>query len=164
MDKEVHFDFTQATVADNAFMEKILLEAAAASGYFITAEQLDEHPDTARYVRGWPRDREVGVVARTDQGIPIGVAWICLFSPLEEKGPDGLTPPELTVGVLAQYRSLGLGGELLHKVYELAKQRGWQQLSLGVHKDNHAARRLYDRHGWVSKKIFGDYILMIKDL
>lgn len=164
MDTEVRFDFAQATAADNAFMEKMLLEAAAASGDFIAAEQLDQHPDTARYVRGWPRDREVGVVARTDKGIPVGVAWICLFSHLEEKGPDGLIPPELTVGVLAQYRSLGLGGELLNKVYELAKQQGWQRLSLGVHKDNLAARRLYDRHGWVSKKIFGDYRLMIKDL
>lgn len=164
MEKQSIFYYEEATAKDNGFMEKILLEAAAASGDFITAEELDSHPDTARYVRGWPRDREMGIIVRTNSQEPAGVAWICQFSHLEEKGPDGLIPPEITVGVLSQHRNLGLGDELLQKLYKLAAQRGLKQLSLGVHKDNHRARRLYDKHNWRLKKIFGDYILMVKDL
>lgn len=164
MNCEHDFNYTEAKVGDVAFMEKILLEAAAASGDFIPADKLDSFPDTARYVKGWPRKRELGVVARTKEGAPVGVAWICLFSHLEEPAPDGFIPPEITVGVLEKYRNLGLGDSLMHKLYASAKQQGWKYLSLGVHKDNHVARRLYDKHGWIPQKTLGDYTLMRKVL
>lgn len=164
MKPENDFYDTEATMSDVAFMEKILLEAAAASGDFISAEELDNFPDTARYVRGWPRKQELGVIVKTKEGVSVGAAWICKFSHLEELAPDGLIPPEITVGVLAEYRNLGLGDGLMHKLYSLAKQQGWKYLSLGVHKDNHFARRLYDKHGWIEQKTLGDYILMRKEL
>ena len=164
MDQEYSFYYTVAKADDVAFMERILLEAAAASGDFIPADKLDSFPDTARYVRGWPRERELGIVARTKEGLPVGVAWLCLFSHLEETGSDGLIPPEITVGVLERYRNLGLGNALMKKLYLLAKQQGWKHLSLGVHKDNLFARRLYDKHGWAQQEIFSDYILMLKNL
>lgn len=164
MNVEHDFDYIEAAEKDTHFMEKILLEAARASGEFIEPDKLDSFPDTARYVRGWPREKELGIVAKTKYGVSVGVAWICLFSHLEEIGSDGLIPPEITVGVLEEYRNLGLGDRLMQGLYSLAKCKGWKHLSLGVHKDNNYARRLYDKHGWIQRKMLGDYILMSKDL
>lgn len=164
MDHKPEFYYREAKSSDLSFMEEILLDAAAASGECIAPDQLDNHPDTAEYVRGWPQGREVGVIAQTRKGISVGAAWVCRFSHLEELGPDGLIPPEITVGVRAEYRNLGLGDGLMCELYQFAKQQGWQQLSLGVHQDNLAARRLYARHDWVTKKTFGEYLLMTKDL
>lgn len=96
MDKiEEQFTFYAAKEDDIPFMEQMLVDAAAASGEFIKIEELDNYPDTARYVRSFPQNREVGVIAETKTGAKAGAAWIRLFSHLE----DMPLAPEITIGV-----------------------------------------------------------------
>jgi len=64
-------------------------------------------------------------------------------------------------GILPSYQGLGLGTELAEKSLEWIREKG-QQVKLEVHKENHAAKRLYEKLGFFA---FRDYdIYMIRDL
>ena len=63
-------------------------------------------------------------------------------------------------GILPSYQGLGLGTELAEKSLEWIRQKG-QQVKLEVHKENHAAKRLYEKFGFFA---FRDYdIYMIRE-
>ena len=63
-------------------------------------------------------------------------------------------------GILPSYQGLGLGTELAEKSLEWIRQKG-QQVKLEVHKENHAAKHLYEKFGFFA---FRDYdIYMIRE-
>ena len=93
-----------------------------------------EDPDlpVARYVTGWGRPGDAGLIAAETAG-PVGAAWYRLF-PEEEAGfgfVDEATP-ELTIAVVPSRRGRGLGHELLEGLLETAREAGFERISLGV--------------------------------
>ena len=85
-----------------------------------------EDPDlpVARYVTGWGRPGDAGLIAAETAG-PVGAAWYRLF-PEEEAGfgfVDEATP-ELTIAVVPSRRGRGLGHELLAGLLDTAARRG----------------------------------------
>lgn len=67
------------------------------------------HTTVARYVAGWPRADDLGVVAVDRRGEPIGAAWLRHFS-AEEPGYGFVSPdvPELSIGVVPSWRGRGV--------------------------------------------------------
>ena len=110
-------------------------------------------PRNAIYVDAWgrPGDAAVIALARTD-GRKIGAAWYRLMLP-EDPGYGfvNAATPELSIGVVSEFRGRGVGGALLKALIHTARSQGFGTLSLGVEKDN-PALRIYERHGFV--KIF----------
>jgi ribosomal protein S18 acetylase RimI-like enzyme len=104
-------------------------------------------PHTARYLSGWGRPGDVGVIAEEDQ--PVGAAWFRLFS-ADEPGYGSVASdvPELSIGVAPESRGRGTGTRLLAALVEVARADGHQAISLSVERDN-PARRLYERAGFV---------------
>lgn len=51
--------------------------------------------------------------------------------------------------VQAQFRNQGIGSRIMHTVEDDLRTRGFQQVTLNVGKDNHDARRFYDRLGYL---------------
>lgn len=71
--------------------------------------------------------------------------------------------PEFALSVAERYRRLGIGTELMRKMLNLLRQRGYAQASLSVQKGNPAVR-LYQRVGFrIIRKRDEDY-LMVYDL
>jgi ribosomal protein S18 acetylase RimI-like enzyme len=106
-------------------------------------------PALARYVEGWGRPGDAGIVANAESGEPIGAAWYRLFPP-DDAGfgfVDGRTP-ELSLAVVAKARARGVGTGLLAALLDRARADGFPALSLSVEPDN-PARRLYERYGFV---------------
>jgi ribosomal protein S18 acetylase RimI-like enzyme len=63
-------------------------------------------------------------------------------------------------GILPEYQGMGLGTRLAEESLEWIRQKG-QQVKLEVHKENIAAKRLYEKLGFFA---FRDYdIYMIRD-
>jgi len=93
-----------------------------------------EDPDRpiARYVRGFGRPGDAGVVAVEPSG-PVGAAWYRLF-PESEAGfgfVDEATP-EVTVAVVPARRGRGLGKELMEALLARARRDGIDRLSLSI--------------------------------
>jgi GNAT superfamily N-acetyltransferase len=108
-----------------------------------------EDPDkpVARYVRGWGRPGDVGVVAVEPSG-PVGAAWYRRF-PEREAGfgfVDERTP-ELTIAVVPARRGRGLGKELMEALLEQARRDGVERLSLSVEAGS-AQEQFYAKFGF----------------
>src|SRR5205814_958739 len=101
-----------------------------------------------RYVDGWGRNDDLGVVAfHPHMWELIGAAWLRLLTG-DERGYGWVDDetPELTIAVLPEYRGNGVGKRLLAQLLELARPR-YNTVSLSVSREN-PARRLYERAGF----------------
>jgi GNAT superfamily N-acetyltransferase len=105
-------------------------------------------PRTAKYIAGWPRDTDLGVIAVAGSE-PAGAAWVRFF-PAEDPGYGFVGPdvPELTIGVAAPWRGRGVGRALLRAVAASAAQEGIGRISLSVERKNFV-RGLYLSEGYV---------------
>jgi GNAT superfamily N-acetyltransferase len=106
-------------------------------------------PAIARYVDGWGRPGDDGVIAETGGATPVGAAWYRRFDPGEPGfGFVAAVVPELSVGVVPASRGQGIGRALLEALIDRARERGHPGLSLSVEAENPAGR-LYERLGFV---------------
>jgi ribosomal protein S18 acetylase RimI-like enzyme len=104
-------------------------------------------PRLARYLEGWRRPDDFGVVA-VDAAKPIGATWARSFT----AGAPGYgfvdeTVPEVSLAVDPGHRGRGVGTALLRELLHQARDRGLARLSLSVERDN-PSRRLYERLGF----------------
>lgn len=104
------------------------------------------NPILARYVEGWGRVGDVGVIAEHEDK-PVGAAWCRLF-PKESPawGWVDEKTPEISVAVLPEFRQMGIGTSLLTSLLEVSCDKN-KMLSLAVRSTN-PALRLYLRLGF----------------
>jgi RimJ/RimL family protein N-acetyltransferase len=84
------------------------------------------------------------LIAELD-GVEIGAAWYRRYATL----PAGLPPYELSVALKLDYTRLGIGPELMRRLMHHAKTSGIAVMGLQVHVNNRAARKAYDRLGFI---------------
>jgi ribosomal protein S18 acetylase RimI-like enzyme len=122
-----------------------------------------DHPELARYHRGWGRAGDLGVVATEGDDV-VGVALCRLFTD-EDHGHgyvDDATP-ELAVAVAESWRGSGLGTRLMDALADAARAAGYTRMSLSV-DDGNPAMRLYERLGYEEISRDDGGIRMIRDL
>jgi GNAT superfamily N-acetyltransferase len=105
-------------------------------------------PDISKYLDGWGRPGDAGVVAIGENGRPLGAAWYRLF-PTDEPayGYVASDIPELSIGVVEHERGKGVGRVLLEALLARAQDDGYRGISLSVDRQN-PAFRLYERVGF----------------
>jgi ribosomal protein S18 acetylase RimI-like enzyme len=64
----------------------------------------------------------------------------------------------LGMGLLGEYRGLGIGSRLLAAALELARERGFRRIELVVRTDNEVALRLYRRYGFQTEGTLHRYL------
>jgi ribosomal protein S18 acetylase RimI-like enzyme len=125
----------------------MLLEAAHAGDEVDGVDALRQVPELARYVEGWGKPSDLGVVATNRDGEPVGAAWVRML--VGEDAAYGYvddTTPELAIAVDPQRTGDGIGSQLLKRLL-LDAERRFPAVSLSVRADN-PARRLYERFGF----------------
>ena len=135
---------------DLPFLEEMLFEAANWRGEQPGRRPRLEDPHVDRYLKGWKRQGDEGVIAVDEHGNPLGAAWFRFFT---EKDPgygfiDSIIP-EITIGVAPPKRGEGIGTDLLSALIGTARDVGVPALSLSVEVEN-PAHRLYQRLGFRS--------------
>jgi ribosomal protein S18 acetylase RimI-like enzyme len=121
-------------------------------------------PEIAKYVEGWGRAGDRGLIAiHPDSNEAVGAVWVRLF----QSGDKGYgyvddRTPELGIAVLPEQRRLGVGSALLSRVLEIAGTV-YGAVSLSVSMEN-PARRLYERFGFQPVNTCGNSITMLKHL
>jgi GNAT superfamily N-acetyltransferase len=104
-------------------------------------------PELARYVEGFGRPGDFGIVAE-ENGHPLGAAWWRSFrADSPGYGFVDEATPEISIAVLPDYRGAGIGTALLQAIECAGRERGIGRLSLSVERDNPAAA-LYGRRGF----------------
>lgn len=105
-------------------------------------------PSIRKYLDGWGRPGDAGVIAISADGRPLGATWYRLF-PVENPAYGFVAPdiPELGIGVVADERGKGVGRALLDALLTRAREDGYRAVSLSVDRQN-PALRLYKRAGF----------------
>lgn len=92
-------------------------------------------PGVARFVEGWGRTGDFGVVASDGERL-VGAAWCRLFG----KDDPGWTiddkTPDMAIALVPDQRSRGWGSELLAELLKMARRKGFDAISLSVGKWN----------------------------
>ncbi|MDQ2738314.1 MAG: GNAT family N-acetyltransferase [Actinomycetota bacterium] len=147
---------------DHAFLVAMLVEAFNWNGQVsVTAADVEADPALARYLSGWPRPSDFGVIATSGAGEPLGAAWARQFG-AADPGYGFVHPevPEIGIGVVRASRGRGVGTRLLTALIAEARDRSCTALSLSV-ADGNRARVLYERVGFVRHCRNGDSDTMI---
>ena len=145
------FGLRAAVGSDSRFLTDMVVEAAnwnpSASRQRVSVLA---DPDYTRYVTGWQRPSDAGVVAVDSDGMPVGACWFRLF-PTNAPGHGfvAVGVPELILGVSPIWRAQGAGRALLREVVSIARTAGHARLTLSVERGNHAAD-LYRSEGFVT--------------
>jgi ribosomal protein S18 acetylase RimI-like enzyme len=141
--------FRRASVDDVDFLWEMLYHASYAADLGAPGPgALREHPELARYVDGWGRRADLGVIAVDDETDErVGAAWLRLLTG-DAKGYGYVDDdtPELAIAVLPAHRGQGVGEQLLRELLDAARGTS-RAVSLSVRTDN-PARRLYERVGF----------------
>jgi ribosomal protein S18 acetylase RimI-like enzyme len=129
-----------ATADDFDLLAAMLLEAYNWDGQpRFTMDQLKAEDHAWRYVDGWPRAGDFGIVAEVD-GRPAGAAWARLLTADRPGyGYVGDDVPELSIGVSPDSRGRGVGRALLTALVDAARQAAYERISLSVEPENRAA-------------------------
>jgi ribosomal protein S18 acetylase RimI-like enzyme len=147
-----------ATTADADLLAELLLDAYNWTGEVrMTREAIRGDPHALRYLAGWQRPGDVGLVmvdgpdpgSAPGTATPVGAIWArALPASAPGYGYVADDVPELSMAVRAPWRGRGVGSALLTGLVERGRASGWRGLSLSVEDGNDAARRLYERHGF----------------
>ena len=159
------FGLRRAVGSDSRFLADMVVEAAnwnpsaARQRVSVLAD-----PTFTRYVAGWQRPSDAGVVATDPSGQSIGACWFRLF-PTDAPGHGfvAVGVPELILGVSPIWRAQGAGRALVREVASLARQLGHARLALSVEQGNHAVD-LYRSEGFVTVATPGTRRTMVKNL
>jgi GNAT superfamily N-acetyltransferase len=152
-----------ATPADRAFLACMLVQAAdwRPDAGPRTVDEVLADPALARYVDGWQRPDDVGVIALDSQDQPVGATWWRYF-PTSDPGFGFVSPsiPEVSLAVEPARRGQGVGRLLLATLISHAREHGVEKLSLSVEHDN-PAQLLYTRLGFAECGRNGRSVTMV---
>ncbi|MDT0266880.1 GNAT family N-acetyltransferase [Streptomyces sp. DSM 44915] len=155
-----------ATEEDLPFLTDALLLAYDWTGAErFSREELLADPNAAHYVVGWPAPGEFGVLAEDPAtGVPVGAAWARLL-PADDPGYGYVAPdvPELTLGVVPDWRGRGVGKALLDALLAAAVEHGHRRISLSV-EDGNRAVELYRSRGFTPVGRVGGADTMLREL
>ena len=135
---------------DEPLLWNMLWEAAAVAPAMraIGREAALARPESRKYLDGWGRPGDAGVVAVDETDQRLGAAWYRRF-PVDAPGYGFVAPdiPELAIGVIPGARGRGIGTALLDALVRHARANGERALSLSVDRQN-PALALYERNGF----------------
>lgn len=148
---------------DRAFVQHMLVLAAdwRPGVRLRTVDEVLAEPALARYVDGWQRPDDAGVIAEDTHGHPVGAAWWRHMS-IDDPGFGFVSPtiPEISIAVVPASRGAGVGRLLLSTLIGEAGKRGIDQLSLSVEDDN-PAQTLYASLGFTVHGNNGGSVMML---
>jgi ribosomal protein S18 acetylase RimI-like enzyme len=145
----VRYSLRRAADDDADFLWVALYHASYAAEIGIEDPRaLRDRHELARYVEGWGRRTDLGVIAVEDRsGERVGAAWLRLLTGAAKGyGYVDDDTPELAIAVLPGHRGRGLGERMLRDLLDAARPH-FDAVSLSVRADN-PARRLYERAGF----------------
>jgi ribosomal protein S18 acetylase RimI-like enzyme len=119
-------------------------------------EELLADPMDAPYVTDWMRPDDAGVVLE-DDGQPAGAAWWRLApGPGRIYGWEAADVPVIGIALDPDHRDRGFGRRLMTELMQVARERGYSRVSLGVENDNKRGKHLYLSLGFVDVREEGE--------
>lgn len=120
-------------------------------------------PEINIYIRDFGKKKgDSCLLAEIDCKI-VGGVWVRILSgEIKGFGNVDLETPEFAVSMFKEYRNRGIGTQLMKKMIDYLKEKGYRQASLSVQKANYAVR-MYRKCGFeIVRENEEDYIMLLK--
>lgn len=120
------------------------------------SKDIIKHPDLQIYVADFGKKEDLCYVAEVE-GRVVGAVWTRIIN---DYGHIDDETPSLSISLLKEYRSLGIGTELMKQILLALKEQEYKQVSLSVQKANYAVY-MYKKVGFeVAFEHEEDYIMI----
>ena len=121
-----------------------------------------EQPEVAIYIADFGKEDDSCLVSVVDGRI-VGAVWTrILFGEVKGFGNVDEQTPEFAISLYGEYRGKGIGTALMLAMLKLLREKGYEQTSLAVQKDNYAV----DMYKKVGFSVVGEneqeYIMLCK--
>lgn len=93
-------------------------------------------------------------------GNVVGAVWTRIMN---DYGHVDDNTPSFAISLYKEYRGKGIGTEMMRKMLELLKSRGWKRASLAVQKANYAVR-MYENVGFRTVDEDAEEYIMVCEL
>lgn len=163
---EIEFNIRPAVEQDIPFLWESLYDSLfVPEGGAPFSRDIIHDPFLAKYVDGWGREGDLGLIAETADGKPVGSITARYYrDPNRGFGYVSDDVPELGMSVLQGYRGIGVGKALLGELIALLRRHEVRRLSLSVDPANEPAMRLYSKFGFRECGKVGTSVTMSADL
>lgn len=116
-----------------------------------------KEPELEMYIKGFGQQPDDWALAAEVNGRLVGAVWVRI---MKDYGYYDDRTPFLSISFLPEFRSQGLGQQLMTAMLDLLKAKGYPSVSLSVSKDNPAVG-FYQRLGFVTVEEREDDYLML---
>lgn len=122
------------------------------------------YPDVGKALADWgERDGDTAVVA-TINSIPVGASWYRFWTDGDSiNGYIDENTPVLAIAVHRDYRTRGIGTQMIEWLIDRASKHSIPRISLSVSKDNRALH-LYREQGFHEHADRGDAFTMVREV
>ena len=94
-------------------------------------------PELQVYVSGFgAQEHDIALVAEMDHKV-VGAVWVRIMN---DYGHIDDRTPSFAISLYKEYRGRGIGTEMMRRMLEVLKSRGYEQASLAVQKANYAVK------------------------
>ena len=112
--------------------------------------------DLQVYVRDFGRQPDDHCLLAEVDGKIVGAVWVRV---MEDYGHIDNNTPSLAISLYKDYRNRGIGTQLMRRMLDLLREKGYRQVSLSVQKANYALR-MYEKVGFEVMADRGEEVLM----
>ncbi len=158
------FKIREIEVNEYPFLKEMLFKALyVREGEKPFDRAILDSSDLQKYIANFGQWSDLGLVLLDGEKL-VGAIWSRLFT--IEKPSYGfvdVNTPELTIAIQTDYHNKGLGTRLMNAFFELALEKGFEQISLSADKESPVVR-LYLRLGFQIIKQEGTAYTMLKKL
>jgi len=123
-------------------------------------KEIVEQPELALYYEGFGTGKADRCIVAEDAGKVVGAVWTRI---MDDYGHVDDDTPSFAISLLNDYRSKGIGTQLMMKMLLRLKENGFEKASLAVQKANYAVH-LYEKVGFKVNNENAEEYIMICDL
>ena len=126
-------------------------------GVAASSRSIIEQEDLQVYIRDFGRQPDDHCLVAEVDGRIVGAVWVRVMN---DYGHIDDKTPSLAISLYKDYRNQGIGTELLQRMLDLLREKGYRQVSLSVQKANYALR-MYRNAGFEVIAYRGEEVLMV---
>ena len=116
--------------------------------------------DLQVYVKNFGKDPDDHCMVAECDGKIVGAVWTRIMN---DYGHIDNQIPSLAISLYKEYRNQGIGTELLKRMLDLLRDKGYEKVSLSVQKANYALK-MYLKSGFEVVAERGEEVIMIYQL
>ena len=135
----MNITYRRINANDYSFLREMLYEALfLPEGEEPFDKSILDSPHISKYIDNWGTPGDFGFIIQINN-VLIGAAWVRLYNE-DNKGYGFVNndTPELSIAIKSEYRNRGFGKELMSRIFQCAKEKGYRNISLSVDKRNRA--------------------------